>query len=168
MQVMKFLNFNQLFIKCIGHLFFGNVVQVNANGFMSPTVYREWGLRQGDPLSPILFNLALKPLLLSIQQDAAITSYQYTYQGIPQYVKTIAYADDICVILHSQHGFQRLQLHLQRYADVLNAKFKKSKTKAFSLNEQRYNDWNHQHIVLNFFRYLGFYMVYTIAQRNII
>lgn len=74
-DVMKFLNFYQLFIKCIGHLFFGNVVKVNANGFMSPTVYRERGLRQGDPLSPISFNLAFKPLLLSIQQDATITGY---------------------------------------------------------------------------------------------
>jgi hypothetical protein len=113
---------------------------------MSPTVYRERGIRQSDPLSPILFNLALKPLLLSIQQDATITGYQYTYQGIPQHVKTIAYADGICVILHSQHGFQRLQLQLQRYADVLNAKIEKLKTKAFSLNGQRYNDWNYQDI----------------------
>ncbi|KAG1444499.1 hypothetical protein G6F56_010274 [Rhizopus delemar] len=82
------------------------MVQVNINGFMSPTVYRERGLRQGGPLSSILLNLALKPLLLSIQQDATITGYQNTYQGIQQHVKSIAYADDICVILHSQHGFQ--------------------------------------------------------------
>ncbi|KAG2228433.1 hypothetical protein INT48_007730, partial [Thamnidium elegans] len=117
-------------------------------------------------MSPILFNLALEPLLLSIQQDTAITGYQFPLKDTLHTVKSLAYADDICVILKDQVDYQRLQIQLQRYANVSNAKFNQSKTEAFSLNgstddgsapyaftffvpEWRYHDLNHPTSILH-------------------
>jgi exonuclease III len=179
MKVMANLGFDSRFIKCIRTLFFGNSVQVNVNGFFSPTVIQERGLRQGDPISPILFNMALEPLLLAIQQDEAIIGYQYTANGLKHHVKTIAYADDICAILNSQEDFNKVQHHIAQYSRVSNAKFNQSKTEAFSLNGNKDNGWStflHQENISTYFtkfsnepfRYLGFYMVYTITQRDII
>lgn len=50
-------------------LFFNIKVQVNVKGYFTQDVNQERGLRQGDPLSPLLFYFVVEPLLLSIQQD---------------------------------------------------------------------------------------------------
>lgn len=176
-KVLESLGFSSRFTQCIKALFFGNSVQVNVNGFFSPTVHQQRGLRQGDPLSPILFNLALEPLLLAINQDLSLNGYQYTNNGTSQSVKTLAYADDICVILKNQDDYRQMQQHIRRYSAVSNAKFNQSKTEAFSLTGRSDDNWNNflnqQNIHTYYsnrsiepFRYLGYYMVYTPAQRN--
>jgi hypothetical protein len=90
-KVLEAFGFHPRFIQCVHGLFFGNSVQVNVNGYFSPSVEQQRGLRQGDPLSPILFNLALEPLLIAINQDSYIEGYQYCHNGNVQNVKTLAY-----------------------------------------------------------------------------
>ncbi|CEP13570.1 hypothetical protein [Parasitella parasitica] len=130
-------------------------------------------------VSPLLFNLALEPFLLSIQQDSEIVGYGYELDRIPRFVKTIAYADDVCVVLKTQDEFTRLQNHLIQYSNVSNAKFNQTKTEAFSLNGNKDADWERyllQHRISTYhtkfsvipFRYLDFCMAYTINQRNVI
>jgi hypothetical protein len=176
-KVLAAFGFDDKFIRCIQQLFFGNLVQINVNGFFSPTVHQQRGLRQGDPLSPLLFNLALEPLLLAINQDTRITGYRFVQAGVDHYVKTLAYADDICTILHNQDDYYRLLYHLELYSSVSNAKFNQQKTEAFSLSGKPDRDWKellqshhitvyHTHNSSEPFRYLGYYMYYTIKQRN--
>jgi hypothetical protein len=176
-KVLAAFGFNDKFIRCIHRLFFGNLAQINVNGFFSPTVHQQRGLRQGDPLSPLLFNLALEPLLLAINQDNRITGYRFVQEGVDHYVKTLAYADDICTILQNQDDYHRLQYHLERYSSVSNAKFNQQKTEAFSLSGKYDRDWKellqHHHITVYHthnssepFRYLGYYIYYTNNQRD--
>lgn len=114
-------NFPSSFVSCIRHLFFGNEVRVNVNGFFTEPILQERGLRQGDPLSPLLFNLALEPFLLSILQDNQIRGYTSpsTLQvDSASNLKCLAYADDVCVLLHDQNDLHRLQMHMQQYGAV--------------------------------------------------
>ncbi|KAG0822606.1 hypothetical protein G6F19_011268 [Rhizopus arrhizus] len=176
-RVLSAFGFQKQFIRCIQHLFFGNIVQVNVNGFFSPTINQNRGLRQGDPLSPILFNLALEPLLLSINQDAQMIGYKFTSTGLPHHVKTLAYADDICTILNNHSDYDRLQYHMSQYSNVSNAKFNQDKTEAFSLSGTPNESWKyllHQQRITIYhtdrspepFRYLGFHIMYTTSQRR--
>jgi hypothetical protein len=52
-------------------------------------------------------------------------------------LKCLAYADDICVLLHDQNDLYRLQVHMQQNVPVSNAKFNENKSEAFSLNGKR-------------------------------
>lgn len=177
--VLTKFGFSSIVRQSIQKLFFTNLVQVNVNGHFTDNVHQGRGLRQGDPLSPILFNLVLEPLLLAIQQDDSVTGFQYyTVEGKLTQIKTIAYADDICVMLNHPSDYDRLNAHLQRYSRASNAKFNSHKTEAFSLSgrddstwerffqdhhiEKYYNHFQKENVI----RYLGYNLIYTVDQRR--
>ncbi|KAG0739794.1 hypothetical protein G6F16_011736 [Rhizopus arrhizus] len=177
--VLAIMKFPESIIHCIQQLFFNNSVEINVNGFFTDSVHQERGLRQGDPLSPLLFNIALEPLLLSIQQDMNYQGYLPNNGTESQRIKCIAYADDICAFVKDEADFHRLHSHMEQYSSVSNSKFNEHKTEAFSLSGTKSPSWTsllqnkhikvyyHKHS-LSAFRYLGFYMPYTIQQRNAI
>ncbi|KAG1049316.1 hypothetical protein G6F43_008349 [Rhizopus delemar] len=126
-------------------LFFGNRVCININGHFTKEVDQGRGLRQGDPLSPLLSNLALEPFLRYILQDASIVGFSFSplSQDLPPpaTLKVLAYADDVCVFLSSRADFLRIQHHLNAYGQVSNAKANLSKTKAIFLNGRASPHW---------------------------
>jgi hypothetical protein len=65
---------------------------VRIEGTLSSFFENETGLKQGDPLSPILFNLALQKVIQSIKMVPSGTKF-----GTEQ-LNILAYADDIAII----------------------------------------------------------------------
>lgn len=63
----------------------------------------ETGLRQGNTLSPELFNIALKSIVRKILDEATGLSI-----GKGRIIKLAAYADDITVIRETEEGVIRL------------------------------------------------------------
>jgi hypothetical protein len=181
-KVLTSFGFPDRFIRCINSIFFGNKVAINVNGFFTAPVKQLRGLRQGDPLSPLLFNFALEPLLLSIIQDDRFTGYSPPHGQLanltssPAHIKCPAYADDVCVFLHSPADLTLLQHHLSAYASVSNAKFNEAKTEAIFLNGKKNIEWIphiqamhisilHHRGSLHTLRYLGFHIPFTPRQR---
>ncbi|EIE82780.1 hypothetical protein RO3G_07485 [Rhizopus delemar RA 99-880] len=58
--------FPSTLVTSILSLFFGTSFCININGFLTTSIQQARGLRQGDPLSSLLFNLAIETFLRSI------------------------------------------------------------------------------------------------------
>ncbi|KAG1048490.1 hypothetical protein G6F43_009122 [Rhizopus delemar] len=56
-KVLKRLGFPDKFNKRTHELFFGNSISVNVNESLSDSIQQLRGLRQGDSISPMLFNI---------------------------------------------------------------------------------------------------------------
>ncbi|OBZ81050.1 hypothetical protein A0J61_10901, partial [Choanephora cucurbitarum] len=116
-------------------------------------------LHQGDPLSPLLFNLVFEHLLLFIQQDTQYHGYRPVKKKSIQEIKCIAYADDICVFVRHPEDFLRLQSHLLGYAKVSNARFNLFTTNSITTYYTKFSP--------NSLRYLGYPMAYTVPQQKV-
>ena len=143
-QVLTHFGFPPSFVQSVLGLFFGTQLRLNINGFLSSPVHQRRGLRQGDPLSPILFNLAFEPLLRKILNDPLYNGFSIPHappsyiSGDPlQPIKLLAYADDVLCLLKDPSDLNRLQTHLDTYSQASNAKVNFHKTEALSLSGSR-------------------------------
>ncbi|KAG1546908.1 hypothetical protein G6F46_010348 [Rhizopus delemar] len=177
----KISRFPPTLVSSLIALFFDNRVCININGHFTKEVDQGRVLRQGDPLSPLLFNPVLEPFLRHILQDASIVGFSFSplSQDLPHpaTLKVLAYADDVCVFLSSRADFLRLQHHLNSYGQVSNAKVNLSKTEAIFLNGRTSPHWQqvltqyqisqwHDHSMTQPLRYLGFPVIQSVAQRK--
>ena len=65
-RVLLHFGFPSSLITSLCKLFFSTQIHISINGWLGVPFQQGRGLRQGDPLSPLLFNLAFEPLLRTI------------------------------------------------------------------------------------------------------
>lgn len=78
----------------------------------SPLVYIKRGVKQGDPMSSILFNLVIDELFEIIGDR-----FGYELQGVGN-VNARAFADDIALISGSEQGMQQLLLETEEFLNA--------------------------------------------------
>ncbi|KAG0162652.1 hypothetical protein DFQ30_001575, partial [Apophysomyces sp. BC1015] len=74
-------------------------------------------------MSPILFNLAFKPLLRRILHDESLQGYVMPSPtaGYDLTARVLTYADDVIVLLQDMADFHCLHQHLSTYSAASNA-----------------------------------------------
>ena len=150
------------------------------NKFISDSVHQG----QGDPISPVLFNLAFDPLLRTVLADPLFTGFSlHKPQGsfpmvFPAPIKVLGYADDALFFLSNFRDFHQLQTTLSLYSRASYAKVNFHKTEAISLTGARQVEWEellrsaditawHDYRSLSAVRYLGYPLASTASQLNV-
>lgn len=76
--IMQRFNMPTNIIHSLLTLFFSTRIHININGHISANhIMQNRGIRQGDPISPLLFNIAFDPFLRSIHQNTQYTGFHF-------------------------------------------------------------------------------------------
>ena len=105
------------------------------NGVMSKPFIVSRGVRQGDPMSCILFDLGIE-LLTSNIRNSSIAGIDVP--SLDEAVKVSLFADDTTVILAEHDSFSDLMVLLDDWCAVSRAKFNVEKTEIIPIGTEEY------------------------------
>lgn len=89
------------------------------------------GVRQGCPLSLLLFVLAIEPFLKNVENNSHILGLQLPGS---QTVKVTAYADDVTLYLRDEDSLVHALNCFEEYSELAGARLNCTKSKALSLS----------------------------------
>jgi hypothetical protein len=116
-------------IEIIKDMYSGICTQINGVGSCIPLLR---GVKQGDPLSPLLFNMVLDPLIRDLQRKGfRIGGHE---------VGALAFADDIVTLADSTEGAQDHVDQVGRYMNKLGMTLNPLKSSSFLITSKR-NTW---------------------------
>jgi hypothetical protein len=131
-------NMPQNFVSTITHLYTNAHTLVMVNGVLSQAFWITRGVRQGDPLSCLLFNLAIEPLACAIRQSS-LKGIQIP--GCKERMIVKMFADDTTVYLSSKDNLNNLRSILEEWCKASRAKFNIAKTEVIPIGMPGYWIW---------------------------
>ncbi|KAG2202126.1 hypothetical protein INT47_008098 [Mucor saturninus] len=182
-QMMTKFGIPSQIISSLCTLFFNTKIHININGHLSTPVLQQRGLGQGDPISPLLFNIVFDPFLRSVQQATDFQGFTFPEsiaEPSPEPLKIMAYADDTLVFLQTHQDFVCLERLITQYTLASNAKLNFAETLAFSFSgktsryltrylnsrETLITSWHDRHSP-NALTYLGYPLYFNASQKNL-
>ncbi|XP_063813141.1 WD repeat-containing protein 19 [Pseudophryne corroboree] len=114
-EVMTCMGFGPNFIRWVKLLYQHPTARISVNGYVSPSFRLYRGTRQGCPLSPTLFALAIEPLACLIRSHPGIVGI---HTG-PREDRIALYADDMLLFLQDYTKSMPILLQLIEEFDLL-------------------------------------------------
>ena len=125
-KALDAFNIPQTFTKTVKSLYQHAHTQVAINGVLSDRFPITRGVRQGDPLSCFLFDLAIEPLACMIRSDPSL--HGINIPGINPNILVTMFADDTTLFLSENDSLDDAQRILDQWCRVSGAKFNIEKT----------------------------------------
>jgi len=125
-HVLHHFNLPEPFIKTVQSLYGNAHTAAMVNGELSTNFRVTHGVRQGDPLSCLLFDLAIEPLACMLRSSPNLRGF--SIPGITQKVIVTLYADDTTVFLSNTDSYTDLQRILLQWCLASGARFNLEKT----------------------------------------
>ncbi|CAK1550823.1 unnamed protein product [Leptosia nina] len=114
------------FCDYIARLYQSSVTKLVINGKTSAPVKVGRGVRQGDPLSPILFNIVMDLVLAALPDNIG-----YRLEG--ERVSALAFADDLVLVTGSRVGMQEAIDSVDRTSGLMGLRLNHSKSSCLSM-----------------------------------
>ena len=125
-ETMNQLNLPHPFTNTVKALYQNAFTRVAINGELSTPFRVTRGVRQGDPLSCTLFDLAIEPLACKLRN--APTLKGFAVPGLEEKILVNMFADDTTLYLSKEDSFDQVEIILKDWCEVSGAKFNIKKT----------------------------------------
>ena len=133
---LRKFNFGEKFIKWIKIFYFEPSLIIKNNGWLSQEVKIGRGIRQGCPISALLFILCVEMMYVAIKQNENIKGITISNEEI----KSSQYADDTTLILNNKDSVKPALRELKRFSVVAGLELNIEKTVGLWLG--KYKDDN--------------------------
>lgn len=154
-NVLERFGYGNNFLKWVRLLYLNSTAKIITNKNISQPISIKRGCRQGCPLSPLLFTLAIEPLAIAIRENTAINGIHFfNYEH-----KVALYADD--VILFVSHMTKTIPIILdliKAFSKISGYTINNAKSSILLLNEKEAEKTAPQALsfkVVDHFTYLG-------------
>ncbi|CAF4948688.1 unnamed protein product [Pieris macdunnoughi] len=114
------------FCDYLARLYQSATTHLAVNGRTSSPVKVGRGVRQGDPLSPILFNMAMDLVLAALPKEIG-----YRLEG--ERVSALAFADDLVLVAGSKMGMQEAIGCVEKSSGLMGLRLNHSKSSVLSM-----------------------------------
>lgn len=128
-------NFPEEFISRIKQLYSQAETTIMVNGILPAPIEVKRGVRQGDPMSCLLYNLAIEPLAQAIRKS---TLEGIKIPGVAERLIVTLFADDTLVYLSKSDDMKTLHNIIERFCLASTAKFNMGKTEYLPIGNKQY------------------------------
>ena len=129
-KTLERYGFGENFIKWIKIIYSGVTSRVKVNGFLTETIDIRRGVRQGCPLSALLYVLCAEVLTTNIRKNENIKGFMLNNSNEH---KESMYADDMKVCVTTEESIHELFKLFKLYESATNSKINQDKTEAMWL-----------------------------------
>ena len=127
--VLKKFNFGDQFIGWVKTLYNKPVISIKNNGFLSGDIPLSRGVRQGCPLSALLFVLTVEIMAIRLRNNPNIEGFKCH----DRHIKTSMYADDTSLLLSNLDSLKTAIDTIEQFSQVAGPKLNKDKTEGILL-----------------------------------
>ena len=138
-RTLDFFNFGPSFKQWIQTIYEQPECKIKNNGHLSEQFPVSRGIRQGCPISALLFVLSFEILGIQIRQQ---TNLHWLDFGFPNKIKTVQYADD-CIMFLNNKNEPYTALHVLRsYGEISGLTLNLSKCEGLWLGSDKHRQHN--------------------------
>ena len=124
LKVLRLFGFGESFLIWVKILYTDTSSCVMNGGRSTGYFSIKRGVRQGDPLSPYLFLLAIEILACAVRKDEIIEGFKFGENEVRQ----VLYADDLTLFVKDSNSINRLQDIFNEFEKISGLKMNKGKT----------------------------------------
>jgi hypothetical protein len=135
-QTLARYNLPESFINTVKSLYESAETRVMVNGVLSSPFKVTRGVRQGDPMSCLLFDIAIEPLANMLRLS---NLRGFEIPGVEDKLITTLFADDTTVFLSQFDNFTDLEAILHKWCTASGACFNVSKTEIIPIGSPLYH-----------------------------
>lgn len=133
-KILEKFGFGAPFIQWIKVVYSNASTQVNINGFLTDPIPLKSGVRQGCPLSALLYVLVIELLALQLRVNPNIVGFKINGEKII----SSHYADDAVIKITQNRCFKEVYKDLIEYEKATGAKINLDKTKGLWIGRWKY------------------------------
>ena len=153
-NALRYYGFGESFIKWIQILLVERKSCVKNGGHLSDFFQMFRGVRQGCPISPLLFILTVELFAKNVRNDKNIRGI--LIPGAPEAVKIRQYADDTTLFLRDLIDYREILAKIKVFAEATGLKLNKMKSNAMYISNPGQNNTHNRGIqFVNKLRILG-------------
>lgn len=134
-EILKEYDIPDKFIETVKTLYKKAKTVVQLNGIRTRPFNVKRGVRQGDPMSCLLYNLAIEPLAIMLRKSDL---KGMKFKGEEEKLITTLFADDTLVYLNRKDDISKLYKILETFCTASTAKFNKEKTEILPIGKESY------------------------------